>query len=87
MKSIQFIHDIILIDEHDYSKEIHQAARVSFSFVSFLYTKACTLIDNILTNVIEPNHDKAGILTSHISDHRAIFLSTNFKLSRDSGSK
>ena len=46
-----------------------------------------TLIDNILTNVIEPNYDKAGILTSQISDHQAIFLSTNSKLSRYSGSK
>ena len=25
-----------------------------------------TVIDNILTNIIEPNHDKVGILTSHI---------------------
>ena len=46
-----------------------------------------TLIDNILTNVIESNYDKAGILTSQISDHQAIFLSTNSKLSRYSGSK
>ena len=46
-----------------------------------------TLIDNILTNVIELNYDKAGILISQISDHQAIFLSTNSKLSRDSGSK
>ena len=46
-----------------------------------------TLIDNILTNVIEPNYDKAGILTSQISDHQVIFLSTNSKLSRYSGSK
>ena len=46
-----------------------------------------TPIDNILANVIEPNYDKAGILTSQISDRQAIFLSTNSKLSRDSGSK
>ena len=46
-----------------------------------------TLIDNILTNVIESNSIKAGILTSHISDHQAIFLSTSSKLSRDSGSR
>ena len=46
-----------------------------------------TLIDNILTNVIESNGVKAGILTSHISDHQAIFLSTSSKLSRDSGSR
>ena len=46
-----------------------------------------TLIDNILTNVIESNYDKAGILTNQISDHQAIFLSTNSKLSRYSGSK
>ena len=44
-----------------------------------------TLIDNILANVIESNGVKAGILTSHISDHQAIFLSTSSKLSRDSG--
>ena len=51
-------------------------------------SKTCsTHIDNILTNVIEPNHDKAGVLTSHISDHQAIFLFTNSKLSRDNGSK
>ena len=38
-------------------------------------SKTCsTHIDNILTNVIEPNHDKAGVLTSHISDHQAIFF-------------
>ena len=46
-----------------------------------------TLIDNILANVIESNYDKAVILTSQISDHQTIFLSTNSKLSRDSGSK
>ena len=46
-----------------------------------------TLIDNILTNVIESNYDKAGILTNQISHHQAIFLSTNSKLSRYSGSK
>ena len=46
-----------------------------------------TLIDNILTNVIEPNYDKAVIMTSQISDHKVIFLFTNSKLSRDSGSK
>ena len=28
-----------------------------------------TFIDIILTNVTEPNSDKAGILTSQISDH------------------
>ena len=51
-------------------------------------SKTCsTLIDNILTNVIESNGVKAGILTSHISDHQAIFLSTSSKLSRDSGSR
>ena len=44
-------------------------------------------IDNMLTNVTESSGVKAGILTSHISDHQAIFLSTSSKLSRDSGSK
>ena len=46
-----------------------------------------TLIDNILINVIEANGVKASILTSHISEHQAIFLSTSSKLSRDSGSR
>ena len=41
----------------------------------------------MLTNVTESSGVKAGILTSHISDHQAIFLSTSSKLSRDSGSK
>ena len=53
----------------------------------YMYTRSSTLIDNILTNVIESNYDKAGILTSQISDNQAIFLSTNSKLSRYSGSK
>ena len=44
-----------------------------------------TLIDTILTNVIESNGVRAGTLTSHISDQEAIFLSTSSKLSRDSG--
>ena len=45
-----------------------------------------TLTDNILTNVIEPNHDKAGILTSHIYQTNRLFFFPQ-TLSKDSGSK
>ena len=45
-----------------------------------------TLIENIFSNVVEPN-TKAGILTIHISDHRAIFISTNFKFNKDNQTK
>ena len=55
-----------------------------------LPTRICdtssTLMDNIFSNVIEPN-TKSGILKSHISDHQAIFISTNFKLNTDNKSK
>ena len=55
-----------------------------------LPTRICdsssTLIDNIFSNVIEPN-TKSGILTSHISDHQAIFITTNFKFNRDNKTK
>ena len=44
-----------------------------------LPTRICdtssTIIDNIFSNVILPN-TKSGILTSHVSDHQAIFIST-----------
>ena len=45
-----------------------------------------TLIDNIFSNVIEPN-TKSGILNGHISDHQAIFVSTNFKFNKDTKTK
>ena len=55
-----------------------------------LPTRICdsssTLIDNIFSNVIEPN-TKSDILTSHISDHQAIFITTNFKFNRDNKTK
>ena len=55
-----------------------------------LLTRICdsssTLIDNIFSNVIEPN-TKSGILTSHISDHQAIYITTNFKFNRDNKTK
>ena len=55
-----------------------------------LPTRICdtssTLIDNIFSNVIEPN-TKSGILTGHISDHQAIFISTNFKFNKDTKTK
>ena len=45
-----------------------------------------TLIDNIFSNVIEPN-TKSGILTGHISDHQTIFISINFKFNTDTKTK
>ena len=55
-----------------------------------LLTRICdsssTLIDNIFSNVIEPN-TKSGILTSHVSDHQAIFITTNLKFNRDNKTK
>ena len=45
-----------------------------------------TLIDNIFSNVIEPN-TKSGILTGHNSDRQAIFISTNFKFNKDTKTK
>ena len=58
--------------------------------LKILPTRICdtssTLIDNIFSNVIEPN-TKSGILTGHISDHKAIFISTNFKFNKDTKTK
>ena len=55
-----------------------------------LPTRICdtssTPIDNIFSNVIEQN-TKSGILTGHISDHQAIFISTNFKFNKDTKTK
>ena len=55
-----------------------------------LPTRVCdpssTHIDNIFSNLIDPN-TKSGILTSHISDLQAIFISTNCKLNEDSKTK
>ena len=44
------------------------------------------LIDSILTNVIESNGVKVGVLSSHIL-YKAIFLFTSSKLSSGSGPK
>ena len=48
---------------------------------TLIYDTSSTLIDNIFSNVIEPN-TKSGILTGHTLDHQAMFISTNFKFNK-----
>ena len=58
----------------EYNYRVHNSDHIT------LPTRICsTLIDQIYTNVLN-NKDKAGIFTTHISDHQTIFTATNVGL-------